>query len=429
MDSSACRAQAQTTVQCHNRCVTATACPTDPAAPPDAASTLLALSCAAGLSGLSLRLTDALLPYFSQQFGVSVADTSWVITAFALAYGTALLVLGPLGDRFGKRRLIACSCAASAVASLACALAPNLPSLVAARALTGATTASIIPLSMAWIGDHFAFAARQPVLARFLLGQIIGMSLGAWLGGFAADHLTPSVAFTGVALAFVGIALVLFRTLRRQPEALLPGTPGTGLVAGVVRSMWQVMGLAWARRILVTVALEGALLYGVIAFTATHLHRQHGLALATAGAMVMLFGLGGAMYALGSQRLLQRMGPRGLVLGGGLLMTAGITVLAWLPAWWAGIPGCWLCGLGFYMLHNTLQTQATQMAPAQRGAAVSLFACCFFMGQATGVALLGASLQWWDSALSMSLCALGLLGLALWFARSLQRRAAMEARS
>jgi len=52
----------------------------------------------------------------------------------------------------------------------------------------------------------------------------------------------------------------------------------------------------------------------------------------------------------------------------------------------------WTClagGLGFYMLHNTLQINATQMAPERRGAAVSIFACCFFFGQSVGVCLAG----------------------------------------
>ena len=395
---------------------------TPPHPPLNTTATLLALSAAAGLSGLSLRVTDALLPYFSRQYGVSVADTSWVVTALALAYGISLLVLGPLGDRYGKLRLIAWSCAISALTSAACAFAPNLSSLIAARALTGAATASIIPLSMAWIGDHFAFEQRQPVLARFLLGQIFGMSLGAGLGGFAADHLTPAMAFLSVAAAFVAVAAVLFRSLRLRPENLPTTKSPAGLLRSVPQSMLQVLSSPWARRILITVAIEGALLFGVIAFTATHLHHHHGLPLATAGATVMLFGLGGAMYALGSQSLISRMGQRGLVLGGGLLLFAGILVLAWLPFWWAGIPGCWLCGLGFYMMHNTLQTQATQMAPAQRGAAVSLFACCFFMGQATGVAAFGATMAWWDSSYAMGFCAAGLLLLSLWFAHSLQQR-------
>ncbi|MFN5446053.1 MAG: MFS transporter, partial [bacterium] len=53
-------------------------------------------------------------------------------------------------------------------------------------------------------------------------------------------------------------------------------------------------------------------------------------------------------------------------------------------------PACFLFGLGFYMMHNTLQINATQMAPERRGAAVAAFASCFFMGQSLGVAINGS---------------------------------------
>ncbi|MGN1055757.1 MAG: MFS transporter, partial [Comamonas sp.] len=388
-----------------------------PASPPSSPSelnaaptgVLLALSLAAALSALSLRLTDALLPWLSHHYQASMADTAWVVTAFALSYGLALLVLGSLGDRFGKLRVITLSCAASGLASAACAWAPDLPSLIAARAFTGAATASLIPLAMAWIGDHVPFQQRQPVLARFLLGQILGMSLGAGLGGLAADYLTPAAAFLSMGLAYGALTAALSTQQRRLPPAAVPHTASHSWWRAIFHSMHAVLSQSWPRTVLLTAATEGALLFGVIAFAATHLHQQHGLRLSHAGAMVMLFGLGGAMYALGSRHLLRRMGERGLVQIGGCTMALGMVVLAWTPVWWGGMAACWLCGLGYYMMHNTLQTQATQMAPAHRGAAVSLYACCFFLGQALGVALMGMALQHIHSAWAMTACAIGLL--------------------
>jgi predicted MFS family arabinose efflux permease len=53
------------------------------------------------------------------------------------------------------------------------------------------------------------------------------------------------------------------------------------------------------------------------------------------------------------------------------------------------MPACYVMGLGFYMMHNTLQTHATQMAPERRGAAVASFASCFFLGQSLGVGVCG----------------------------------------
>ena len=80
---------------------------------------------AATASGVSLRVCDALLPRLAHDFDVSLGQASQVITAFAVAYGLSQLVFGPLGDRFGKYRVIGWACAASAVTSLLCALAPG----------------------------------------------------------------------------------------------------------------------------------------------------------------------------------------------------------------------------------------------------------------------------------------------------------------
>jgi len=134
---------------------------------------------------------------------------------------------------------------------------------------------------------------------------------------------------------------------------------------------------------------EGAALFGPFAFVAAHLHLRFGLPLARVGALVMLFALGGLAFAFGSKRLVRRLGETGLVGAGSALMSAGLFAIAFAPAWGWAVPACLVIGLGYYMMHNTLQTQATQMAPERRGAAVAAFAACFFLGQSVGVGGVG----------------------------------------
>src|SRR5450631_2427221 len=111
------------------------------------------LSLAAFGSGISLRVTDPLLPQLTNEFGVSLGDASLVITAFSVAYGVSQLFFGPLGDRHGKYFIVACAAFACAITAMLCGFATGFSSLLAARFLAGATAAAIIPLSMAWIGD------------------------------------------------------------------------------------------------------------------------------------------------------------------------------------------------------------------------------------------------------------------------------------
>ncbi len=340
------------------------------------------LSLSAFGSGMSLRINDALLPQLVREFGVTLGQASQVISLFAIAYGVSQLFFGPLGDRFGKYRVIGWATAACAVASLASALAPDFLALRLARVLSGATAAAIIPLSMAWIGDVVPYAQRQPVLARFLIGQIVGLSTGVWLGGFAADHLSWQAPYVLIALLFAGASGALFVLHRRLPPSARQTVHAAGPAWQRVRSEFgQVLSLPWARTLLLLVFFEGMCLYGPFAFVASHVHERFGLSLSSAGALVMLFGLGGLLFALSSGRLVHRLGETGLARWGGALMCLSLLAIGLAPAWGWAMAACFVLGLGFYMLHNTLQTNATQMAPERRGTAVSQFAASLFIGQ------------------------------------------------
>ena len=366
------------------------------ASPPGSAASavpvlaIAARALAAMASGISLRLADPLLPRLSQEFGISLGEASQVITAFAVAYGLAQLGFGPLGDRFGKYRVIAWACAASAITSLACALAPGHHALLAARLAAGASAAAVIPLAMAWIGDVVPYERRQPVLARFLIGQIAGFAIGVWVGGITAEHWPWRTPFFGVAAFFALVAVVLQVVRRRLPAAAVrPVRPPGGAFITMAREFRAVAAKPWARVVLATVFFEGAAVYGPFAFVATHLHLRLGLPLSTVGAMVMGFALGGLAFALNARLLVQRLGEVVLVSTGAAFMAAAFVTIALAPAPSWAVAACLLMGLGFYMLHNTLQTHATQMAPERRGTAVAAFASCFFLGQSAGVGIAG----------------------------------------
>src|SRR5690606_30991432 len=319
----------------------------------------------------------------------SLGAASQVVTVFAIAYGFAQLLFGPLGDRFGKYRVIAAVCAGSAITSFLCGLAPGHASLLAARLLAGVTAAAVIPLSMAWIGDVIPYERRQPVLARFLIGQISGFAIGTWGGGFAADHLDWRTPFFVLGGFFLLMAVVLGRMQRRLPAEALSMAPAGRKRASTMDEFRAVLASRWGRVVLLAVFLEGGSLYGALPFVATHLHERFGLSLSISGAMVMVFAAGGLLYAVGAKRLVEQMREPVLIRSGAALMTGTLLLTAFAPAWWWALPACLAMGFGYYMMHNTLQVQATQMAPERRGAAVAAFAGSFFLGQSVGVGLAG----------------------------------------
>ena len=348
---------------------------------------LLALSVSAFGSGISMRVSDPRLPGLAQEFSLTLGHAAWVITAFAVAYGFSQLVFGPLGDRFGKYRVIAWGTMGCALTTALCALAPSFQWLLVARALAGASAAAIIPLAMAWIGDVTSYARRQPILARFMIGQVLGVSSGVLFGGYAADHLHWRVPFEAIAVLFALAACLLLWLNQRLPEQARKTHLAQGsAIRRMVSEFGMVLAVPWARVVLLTVFAEGACIFGAFAFMVTHLHQAHAIPLALAGQVVMLFGLGGLLFAVSASVFVKRLGEVGLCRWGGAVVALSYVTVALSNSWWWALPACFASGLGFYMLHNTLQINATQMAPERRGAAVAAFAAAYFIGQSAGIA-------------------------------------------
>jgi len=376
---------------------------------------IVALSSAAFGTAASTRVTDPMLPILASTYQVGIGTAANVVTLFTLAYGVFQIVYGPVGDRFGKYRVIAWACVACALTALGCALAPSFGLLTLARFTAGATAAAVIPLSMAWIGDVLPYEQRQPVLARFLIGQMLGFSAGSLMGGLGAEHLGPRIPFAFLACWFAASAALLFHLLRtaRVPTAAGPASSLRDFAADI-RYVWR---QPWARVVLVTVFLEGVFMFGAFAFIATHLHGHHGVSLTFAGTLVMLYGVGGVFFAVLAPTLVRRLGEVGLAKGGGVLICATLLTIGLTASWPLTALALVLMGMGFYMLHNTLQTNATQMAPQKRGTAVSQFAASLFLGQSAGVALAGMVAERFDTTAVVIGGALGVLAIAFTFAR------------
>lgn len=379
---------------------------------------ILLLALAGFASMASMRITDAMLPALSQAFERPVADVAQNITVFAIAYGLMQLCYGPLGDRFGTLRVIGLATLACALGAIGSALAGSLSSLLLFRTLSGATAAAIIPLSMAWVGNSVDYAARQVTLAHMLSGAVMGLITGQVMGGLLADTLGWQAAFLVLALLFLLAGGLLTGAVLREPTLAPPGQASGG-VAFLAR-LSGVLAIPRARQILALVFLEGIAAFGALAFAASHLHERLGVSLTMAGLLVALFGVGGLLFAALARPLVARLGETGLAALGGLLMGAGFCLVALAPGAVGAAAGAFAAGLGFYMMHSTLQTNATQMAPAARGTAMAVFAGCLFLGQSVGVSLGALVLRLASSGVVLALASAWLLVLGLVFARQLR---------
>ena len=378
------------------------------------ARSIAALSAAAFMSSATIRVGDPLIPQIAADFGSGVGAASIVTTSFALAYGVCQLVHGPLGDRFGKVRMIVLATALSAFTTAAVALSDSLVLLGILRFLSGVTSSAIIPLAMAYIGDVVPYAQRQATLARFLFGQILGSVFGQIAGGVLGEFLHWRAIFLVLAGLYVVAALVIFfeqrsgRIIdRRDIVDLSP--------AALLRRYAGLLARGRVRMVLAVVFLEAVLFYGGFSFFGAYLHEGFGLDFARIGGLLAFFGFGGLVYVVLARRLIPVLGERGFAVSGGVLLLAafGLAPLAGSGAGFALVAA--LSGLGFYVLHTTLQTNATQMAPEARGSAVAIFASSLFMGTSFGVTIGGMMIERIGYAPVFLGCGLGLLVLGLVF--------------
>lgn len=387
---------------------------------------VLLLSFATFASMTAQRLCDAMLPELSREFSATLAQAAQVVSMFAVVYGLAQLFYGPLGDRLGKYRVVTLATLGCSVGSIATVFATSLDWLVLARMGVALGAAAVIPLSLAWIGDAVAYEMRQETLARVGLGTTLGIAGGQLLGGVFSDSLGWRWAFGFMTLLFGVVGLLLLADLRRQRLAPQVAHSTQPVVRpGFVAQVLLIITGRWSRVVLGVAFVEGATGFGVMAIWASHLHHALGLSLSVSGAIVALFGLGGMFYMAVARFLIRRLGERGLVRLGVGLLGVSAWVIALTPHWAPAIPASLLGGFGFFMFHNTMQANATQMAPTARGTAVSLFASALFMGQSVGVLLAAALVTRLGSAAVIGAGGTVLVLVGLFFAHALKQRDAI----
>lgn len=378
--------------------------PSAPAAAstPDTARTLPLLLLAALASMAAQRICDAMLPELSREFGVGLVQAAQTVSVFALAYGLAQLFYGPLGDRFGKLRVLVGAALLCAAGSLAAVWAGGLDALLVTRLVVGLGAAGLIPLGLAWVGDHVPYEQRAVALARIGLGITLGILLGQMAGGLFADGPGWRWGFAAMALLFAAVGLRLGAEVRRQARSGVVAAVVAAPAGGLWRLWCEIVTGRWSRVVLAVALVNGFIGFGVPAIWAAHLHQVQGLSLSAAGAVAACYGLGGSAYMLLAGPLSARLGETRLAWTGGALVATGYALLGLLPGTLVSPLAAMLAGFGFFMFHNTLQLNATQMTPHARGTAVSLFACALFVGNAAGAASAAALAPWLGSGVVLA---------------------------
>jgi EmrB/QacA subfamily drug resistance transporter len=190
---------------------------------------LLATVLGSGMAFLDATVVNVALPRIGSDLEARLSGLQWTINAYTLTLAALILLGGSLGDRFGRRRLFLVGVVWFAVASLACGLAPNVETLIMARALQGVGGALLTPGSLAILQSSFRTQDRARAIGAWSgLGGIAG-ALGPFLGGWLVDNAGWRWVFLiNLPLA----ALVVLVAVRHVPETRDPDASTTMDLAG-----------------------------------------------------------------------------------------------------------------------------------------------------------------------------------------------------
>ena len=191
--------------------------------------TLIVGSLAGFMIGLDATVVTTALPTIHATLHASASALGWTVSAYSLAFAALILTGTALGDKFGRRRVFLAGFAVFTLASAACALAPSVAALIAARAVQGAGGGIATPLSLVLITEAFPLQRRGAVVGAW--GAITGIAVG--FGPVIGGTIVEGIAWPWVFWVNVPIGIVLV-TLGRRLLAESRGPARTLDPAGLV---------------------------------------------------------------------------------------------------------------------------------------------------------------------------------------------------
>jgi len=332
-------------------------------------------------ASLSARALDPVLPHVASDFSVSIATAAGFASVFAFTFAIIQPVLGAAADLFGKARLAVICLVLLGIANILGSLSSSFPLLFATRILAGIGAGGVFPIALSLTSDLVGPDKRQVAIGRTLAGSMSGNLLGASLSGLIGDLLgwRGVLGFLGTLAVVASIAVAL--GFRGSKLSRAPANMDFAVLRHGYRTIFANPN---ARVCYSAVFIEGCCVLGLFPYIASFLFEQGVTSLSIGGLVIAGFAVGGLFYTLTVSRVLPLLGVNRMMIAGATLMATQLAIVAFGPRWQFQALDFVLLGLGFYMIHGSLQVFASELSEEARATALALHSFFFFMGQTIG---------------------------------------------
>lgn len=331
--------------------------------------------------GTDTFLTAPLLPLLQREFGVSVSQSGWLVSAYAFGYALFALIAGPISDRLDRRKVLLAGLIGFTVFTAACGGTWDFWSLFATRLLAGIAAAFVTPQIWASIPVTVAPPSIVKTMGYATAGLAIAQVVGIPIGSFLSS-LGWRIPFFAIAAASVLLWILLYARFPNVRPANAAGGRLFAPYAHVGRSRPLMLSL-------VAYLLFQTGNFAALSFIGSWFSQDFGATQTMIGAAMIVIGLGNAIGSLTGSRLVARLGQQRSLLLGILALGAIYLVTAFVHTMWIAVVvlalGMLVGGFLFPVLMSELQSH-TDLA---RGTVSSLSNAAMYAGTTIGGAVGG----------------------------------------
>ncbi len=330
------------------------------------------------------------MPAIAATFGISIALTGTVLTAYLVPYGLMQPVYGFLSDNRGKKRVLQKITLGLALGTGACAVSNSFGILTFWRVFTGFFAAGIISVCLAWIGDNVPSGERQLYVGKFMGIVFLGQGLSVGLGGTITNYISWQVMF-GI-FAIVSFCTVFL--LNKLPESEISRDKHPFRAHDFFKEVKKVVSTPKGKVIFPLAFATGFLLIGLYSYLGAFLHEFTGLNYLQIGLIVMFYGFACLIAGSAVGKLEKIMEQKKIIIIGGFMALSSALILTMLPLWQAILVATITLGFGYIFIQSPLATIAFDVTPEATGLPSALIGLGLFGGGGLGTAVFGWVLQW-----------------------------------